>query len=187
MNPYWKIDIKGLENIDHKKTYVIVANHQSLADIIVIYQIRMYFKWVAKKELLKVPFIGGLLWLNNHILISRGDFGSIKEVYQKAAEWLKKGVSMLFFPEGTRSETDEMSEFQNGAFKLAIKEKKPVLPIYIGGTREAIPKGGWVFNTNVSGRIIVMPPIDTSAYQMADYARLRNLVRGQLQAAAIKR
>jgi 1-acyl-sn-glycerol-3-phosphate acyltransferase len=94
---------------------------------------------------------------------------------------------MLFFPEGTRSETDEMSEFQNGAFKLAIKEKKPVLPIYIGGTREAIPKGGWVFNTNVSGRIIVMPPIDTSAYQMADYARLRNLVRGQLQAAAIKR
>jgi 1-acyl-sn-glycerol-3-phosphate acyltransferase len=187
MNPYWKIDIKGMENIDHKKTYVIVANHQSLADIIVIYQIRMYFKWVAKKELLKVPFIGGLLWLNNHILISRGDFGSIKEVYQKAAEWLKKGVSMLFFPEGTRSETDEMSEFQNGAFKLAIKEKKPVLPIYIGGTREAIPKGGWVFNTNVSGRIIVMPPIDTSAYQMADYARLRNLVRGQLQAAAIKR
>ena len=187
MNPYWKIDIKGMENIDHKKTYVIVANHQSLADIIVIYQIRMYFKWVAKKELLKVPFIGGLLWLNNHILISRGDFGSIKEVYQKAAEWLKKGVSMLFFPEGTRSETDEMSEFQNGAFKLAIKEKKPVLPIYIGGTREAIPKGGWVFNTNVSGRIIVMPPIDTSAYQMADYARLRDLVRGQLQASAIKR
>jgi 1-acyl-sn-glycerol-3-phosphate acyltransferase len=93
---------------------------------------------------------------------------------------------MLFFPEGTRSATDEMSEFQNGAFKLAIKEKRPMLPIYIGGTREAIPKGGWIFKTRVSGYLVVMPPIDTSSYQSADYARLRDLVRGQLQAAAMR-
>ena len=61
LNPYWKISVKGLENIDPSRTYVIVANHQSLGDIVIIYQTHMYFKWVAKEELLKLPFIGGLL------------------------------------------------------------------------------------------------------------------------------
>jgi 1-acyl-sn-glycerol-3-phosphate acyltransferase len=183
LNPYWKLKVEGLENIDYNRTYVIVANHQSLADIIVVYKTRLYFKWVAKKELLKVPFIGGLLWVNDHVLLSRGELGSIKAVYRQAAGWLKNGVSMLFFPEGTRSSTDEMSEFQNGAFKLAIKEKKPVLPIFIGGTREAIPKGGRIFKTKVFGRLVVLPEIDTSLYGPADYAKLRDLTRERLQAA----
>ena len=181
LNPYWKLKIEGLENIDHSQTYVIVANHQSFADIIIIYKTHMYFKWVAKKELLKVPFIGGLLWVNNHILLSRGDFGSIKAVYRKAAGQLKKGVSMLFFPEGTRSGTDEMGEFQNGAFKLAIKEKKPILPVFIGGTREAIPKGGWIFKAKVKGSLIVLPPIDTSRCKVSDYEALRDRVRRKFQ------
>lgn len=184
LNPFWKVKVTGLENIDPKETYVMVANHQSLADIIIIYQTHAYFKWVAKRELLKVPFIGGLLWVNDHVLLSRGDFGSIKEVYRKAGEWLKKGVSMLFFPEGTRSGTDDMGEFQNGAFKLAIKEGKPVVPIYIGGTRDAIPKGGWIFKTKVSGRLTVLPPIDVSKYTMADFSVLRDLVRAKLKEAA---
>jgi 1-acyl-sn-glycerol-3-phosphate acyltransferase len=184
LNPFWTINIKGLENIDPHKTYVIVANHQSLADIVIIYQTHMYFKWVAKEELLKVPFIGGLLWVNKHILISRGDFGSVKEVYKKAAERLKEGTSMLFFPEGTRSGTDEMGEFQNGAFKLAIKEARPVLPIFIGGTREAIPKGGFIFKTKVAGRLVVLPPINTSNLKIADYAELRDRVRAELQRVA---
>jgi 1-acyl-sn-glycerol-3-phosphate acyltransferase len=182
LNPYWKLKVEGLENIDHNQTYVIVANHQSLADIILVYQTHMYFKWVAKKDLLKVPFIGGLLWVNDHVLLSRGEFGSIQIVDRQAAEWLRKGVSMLFFPEGTRSGTDEMNEFQNGAFKLAIREKKPILPIFLGGTREAIPKGGWIFKTKVAGRLVVLPSIDTSKYEMADYAALRDLVRAKLQA-----
>ena len=185
LNPFWKIDIVGLKNIDHDQVYVAVANHQSLADIVIIYQTHMYFKWVAKEELLKVPFIGGLLWVNNHILLSRGDFGSVKEVYRKAAEWVRAGTSMLFFPEGTRSSTDEMGEFQNGAFKLAIKEKKPILPIYIGGTREAIPKSGFIFNTKVQGKLVVFPPIDTSNLTIADYASLRDRVRDQLKSAAV--
>lgn len=184
LNPYWKIKIEGLENIDHNKTYVIVANHQSFADIIIMYQTHMYFKWVAKKSLLRLPFIGGLLWVNNHVLLSRGEFGSIKTVYRQAAGWLRRGVSMLFFPEGTRSDTDEMNEFQNGAFKLAIRESRPLLPVFIGGTREAIPKGGWIFKTRVSGALVVLPAIDTSKYKAGDYAALRDLVRGKFQALA---
>lgn len=184
MNPFWKLAVTGLENIDHNRTYVIVANHQSLADIIIIYQIHMYFKWVAKEELLKVPFVGGLLWVNDHVLVSREDLGSIKETFRKAAARLKSGVSMLFFPEGTRSDTDEMGEFKNGAFKLAIKEAKPILPVYIGGTREAIPKGGFVYKTKVSGRLVVLPPIETSDLKIADFERLKEEVRGKLQAVA---
>lgn len=183
LNPYWKLKVEGLENIDPLKTYVIAANHQSLADIIIIYQTHMYFKWVAKKELLKLPFIGGLLWVNDHILLSRDEHGSIKAVYRQAVEQLRSGTSMLFFPEGTRSGTDEMGSFKNGAFKLAIKEKKPILPVFIGGTREAIPKGGWIFKAKVSGSLVVLPPIDTSGYQAADYADLRDLTRDKLKNA----
>lgn len=184
LNPFWKLKVEGRENIDQKKTYVVVANHQSLADIIIIYQTHMYFKWVAKEELLKVPFIGGLLWVNDHVLVSREELGSIKEVYRKAAEWLKAGVSMLFFPEGTRSSTDEMGEFKNGAFKLAIKAGAPILPVYIGGTREAIPKGGFIFKTKVSGRLVVLPPIETSGLQIADFEDLKNRVREKLKKVA---
>ncbi len=184
MNPFWKLRVTGLENIDQSKTYVVVANHQSLADIIIIYQIHMYFKWVAKEELLKVPFIGGLLWVNDHVLVSREELSSIKEVYRKASDRLKSGVSMLFFPEGTRSDTDEMGEFKNGAFKLAIKEGKPVLPVYIGGTREAIPKGGFIFKAKVSGRLAILPAVETSGMSIADFENLKNLVRGKLQNVA---
>lgn len=184
LNPFWKLKVEGLENIDPLKTYVIVANHQSLADIIIIYQTRIYFKWVAKRELLKLPFIGGLLWVNDHVLLSREEMSSIKEVYRKAAEWLKEGVSMLFFPEGTRSGTDDMGEFKNGAFKLAIKEGKSILPVYIGGTREAIPKGGWIFKTKVSGRLVVLPPIDVSGFKTADFEALRDFTREKLKSVA---
>lgn len=181
LNPYWKVEVEGLENIDPGQAYVIVANHQSLADIVIIYRTRIYFKWVAKKELLKVPLIGWLLRLNNHVMLSRGEHGSIKSAYLQAAGWLKDGVSVLFFPEGTRSGTGQMNTFKNGAFKLAIQEGKKVLPVLISGTREAIPKGGWIFKTKVSGRITVLPSIDTSAYRSEDYAELRDFVRDRLQ------
>lgn len=88
INPGWKIYASGLENIDKKKTYVIVANHQSLADIIVLYQMKTQFKWVAKESLFKVPFLGWCLSLAKHIKIERGKFSSVKKVYRQAAEWL---------------------------------------------------------------------------------------------------
>jgi 1-acyl-sn-glycerol-3-phosphate acyltransferase len=182
-NPFWNVEVSGLENIDPKRTYVVTANHQSLADIVVIYKTRMQFKWVAKESLFKVPFIGWCLSLGRHIKLARGEFGSIKKIYREAATWLRKDMSVLFFPEGTRSLTDSMNEFQNGAFKLAIKEKKPVLPISIKGTREAIPKGSWIFNTSVYGVIKVLPPIETKDFSPGDFKQLRDLVYNKLKTA----
>lgn len=176
LNPYWRLRVEGLENIDHHKTYVVIANHQSMADIAVLYQTRMQFKWVSKKSLFNVPFIGWCLTLTKHIKLERGEFSSIKKVYREAAEWLRKDISVLFFPEGTRSDTGQMNVFQNGAFKLAIKEKRPILPIRIQGTREAIPKGSWVFNAKVLVTITVLPAVETGSLNPADFASLRDTV-----------
>ena len=175
LNPYWDIKVKGLENIDKQKTYVIVANHQSLADIVLLYKTHMQFKWVAKESLFKVPFVGWNLNLMKHIKLRRGDFTSIKNVYKKAAWWLRNDMSVLFFPEGTRSDSEKMGEFQNGAFKLAIKEKKPILPICVRGTRNAVPKGSWIFDAKASGSITVLPPIETQNMKVGDFVKIRKM------------
>ena len=176
LNPYFNIRVSGLENIDKKKTYVIVANHASLADIVMLYQIKTQFKWVAKESLFKVPFVGWCMGLAKHIKLERGEFSSIKKVYREAAVWLRSGMSVLFFPEGTRSETGRMGEFQNGAFKLAIKEKKPVLPVRLTGTRDAIPKGGWQFSTKIHCTLEVLAPVETSELGPGDFEKLKNEV-----------
>jgi 1-acyl-sn-glycerol-3-phosphate acyltransferase len=143
----------------------------------------MQFKWVAKESLFGVPFVGWNMSLAKHIKLRRGSFSSIKHVYREAALWLRDGMSVLFFPEGTRSETDQMRDFQNGAFKLAIKEGVPVLPVKIEGSGDAIPKGSWIFTTKVSGNLKVLPPIDTSVFRPAEFSRLRDLARSMLEAS----
>ncbi|TAM34215.1 1-acyl-sn-glycerol-3-phosphate acyltransferase [bacterium] len=185
LNPYWNLKVSGLENIDHKRTYVIISNHQSLADIAVLYQTKMQFKWVAKASLFKIPFIGWCLSLIKHIKLTRGDFASIKEIYHQASSWLRKDMSVLFFPEGTRSSTDRMNDFQNGAFKLAIKEKKPILPICLKGTRDTIPKGSWIFSSKVSAKLIVLPAVETDGYGPGDFALLRDTVRSRIETALL--
>ncbi|MBL7071590.1 MAG: 1-acyl-sn-glycerol-3-phosphate acyltransferase [Candidatus Omnitrophica bacterium] len=180
LNPFWRMSVRGLDNIDPRKTYVIVANHQSLADIIVIYNIRTQFKWVAKESTFGIPFIGTMLYIGKHIKLLRGDLGSIKQVYKEAKHWLNQDISVVFFPEGTRSETGSINEFQNGAFKLAIREKKPILPVAIKGTRNLIPKRSWVFNAKVAVSIEVFSPIETKDLHTADFTQLRDAARTKL-------
>ena len=93
-------------------------------------------------------------------------------------------MSVVFFPEGTRSDNQEMGTFQNGAFKLAIKERVPILPIRIEGTKDAIPKGSWRFTTKISCVIKVLSPIDTSGFLAHDFVRLRELARERLSNGA---
>jgi len=184
MNPFWHLSVKGLENIDPKKTYVVIANHESLADIIIVYKTRLQFKWMAKASLFKVPVLGWNLSLIKHIRVSRNDLGSIKKAYIEAGNWLKKGISVLFFPEGTRSLTGHIGDFKNGAFKLAIKEGKPILPIYLEGSREVIPRGSWVFKSDAYCKLKVLEPIETDGLEPNEYAKLRDRVRERLIAAS---
>ncbi|MFA5038628.1 MAG: lysophospholipid acyltransferase family protein [Candidatus Omnitrophota bacterium] len=181
LNPYWKLSVSGRDNIDKNRTYIIVANHQSLGDIVVAYQMKTQFKWVAKQVLFKIPFIGWSLSLTRHIKLERGDFGSIKKTYREASQWLRAGMSVFFFPEGTRSETEQIGDFRNGAFKLAIKEHVPILPVVFEGTGTAIPRGSWIFAVKTTAKLKILPPIETTAYQPADFAKLRDTVRAALE------
>ena len=181
LNPYWKVEIIGINNIDKKRPYIIIANHQSLADIVLAYQIKMQFKWVAKESLFKIPFVGWSMALAKHIKLQRGNLGSIKKIYRESSHWLRSGISILFFPEGTRSETTEMGDFRNGAFKLAIKERVPILPILFEGTGTAIPRGSWIFTTKTSAKLKIFPPIETTDYQPADFVKLKDLARSVLE------
>lgn len=180
LNPFWDVRVHGLENIDKKRTYVIVANHQSMADIGILYQTRMQFKWIAKESLFKVPFVGWCMYLAKHIKLMRGQHESIKQVYQEAATWLRNDMSVMFFPEGTRSEIGKILAFQNGAFKLAIQEKAAILPIAIKGTADAIPKGKWIFNSKANISITILPAIETSVFQPSDFERLRDIARAMI-------
>lgn len=180
LNPYWKLKVNGLEHADPKRTYVIVANHQSLADIVVLYQLRLQFKWVAKESLFSIPFLGWCLRLCRHISLKRKDHGSIRDVYREAIGYIRSGMSVLFFPEGTRSETDEMNPFQSGAFKLAISEKVPILPVAISGTKNAIPKGDWVMRSKVFCELTVLAPVETAYFQHSDFSKLSETVRSRI-------
>lgn len=144
LNPLWKIDIKGRENIKKKKTYVIISNHQSALDIVVLYALRTHFKWIAKRELFKVPIVGWNLRLNHHVPINRNNPKSALEMMQKAVNHLNQSSSILVFPEGTRSENGTIKRFKDGAFIIAKKAEVAILPVVINGTLETLPKSGMV-------------------------------------------
>lgn len=183
LNPYWNVEVSGLKNIDKTKTYVIVANHQSITDIILLYQTKMQFKWVANEHLFKLPVIGLNMLFAKHIKLRKGKIGSIKKAYQEAAEWLRRGMSIMLFPEGTRSNGYGLKEFQSGAFKLAIKEQVPILPISIKGTGSAIPRGSRLFTTKVSVTMKVLEPVDTAGSSQDDFEKIRDLVRSRIEAS----
>ena len=183
LNPYWNVEVDGLQNIDKTKTYIIVANHQSLTDIVLMYQTKMQFKWIANEGVFKVPFIGWSLKLAKHIKIRKGNLKSVRKAYRESLEWLRYGISVMIFPEGTRSNINKMGEFQSGAFKLALKERIPILPIAIKGADRIIPKGSWLFTTKATVRFRVLEPVDTAGVEAGDFENLRDLVRARIEAA----
>lgn len=182
LNPYWDVVVEGLENIDKDRTYVVVANHQSMADIVMLFQTRMQFKWIAKDSLFRVPFLGWCMSLAKHIRLNRTNLSSIRTAYREASNWIDNGISVMFFPEGTRSETGALGDFRNGAFKLAQKKKVAVLPIAIQGTGGAISKGKWVFNTSSTIRMTVLPALEPEDYQ-GDVRLLMDTARMVIQKA----
>jgi len=119
--PLWKIDIKDREKINHKKQYVIIANHQSQLDIFITALLFCHFKWVSKDEILKVPVIGWQMALNRYITIKRGYVNSIAKMMKDCETAINKGSSVLIFPEGTRSTDGKIKPFKPGAFILAEK------------------------------------------------------------------
>ncbi|NOX33852.1 MAG: 1-acyl-sn-glycerol-3-phosphate acyltransferase [Deltaproteobacteria bacterium] len=138
--PIWSVKITGRRKMDMKKNYVIVANHQSQLDVLVVYRLFFPFRWISKAEVFNLPFIGWNMTLNGHVKLKRGDKESIAQMMDQCKKFLKNNISIMMFPEGTRSKTGIVKPFKNGAFMLAKKMKKPILPLVINNTKDALPK-----------------------------------------------
>lgn len=184
LSPYWRIDIAGRERIADDGTYVMVANHQSFGDIFVLYSLRKQFKWVAKASVFMVPFLGWMMWMADYVPIRRGDVRSRQRMLELCLAHLRRGSSVLLFPEGTRSRDGEIREFRRGAFAIAAAAGVPVVPIVIEGTAHALPQGTWVFQHEgaIDIRVQVLEPVDPASVG-GDALALQELVRGRMIAA----
>jgi 1-acyl-sn-glycerol-3-phosphate acyltransferase len=166
INPFWSLRRKGLQNVDRKKAYVIVANHQSWADIVALFGTFVHFKWVSKKSVFNAPFLGWNMRLNGYVPIERGSEASREKCIDKCREWLAKGSSVLFFPEGTRStEENKMLPFKIGAFRLAVESGHDVLPIVIKGSINAIPKNSILLHRKARMIVEVLPPVSVDSFR----------------------
>jgi 1-acyl-sn-glycerol-3-phosphate acyltransferase len=171
-NPLWPVSIEGREKVDPRATYVMVANHLSLLDILVLFRLFTHFKWVSKIENFKIPCIGWNMRLNRYIPLKRGDRESIREMMAACEATLAEGNSIMMFPEGTRSKTGVLQPFKTGAFELALRTELPLLPIVVEGTSNALPKRGFVLRGHHPIKITVLDPIPPERFAGLDAKEL---------------
>lgn len=162
--PIWKIHIEGREKAVKGMTYVIISNHQSLLDILLINSLRYKFKWISKIENFNIPVIGWYLKMADYIIVDRQNEESKIEMLAKSYNFLKKGISIMIFPEGTRSLNNEIGFFKRGAFQLALQADVPILPVLIDGTGRILPKHGLIFSSGHHIRIRVLDPINPATF-----------------------
>jgi 1-acyl-sn-glycerol-3-phosphate acyltransferase len=176
--PPWRLRIEG--RFPGKGPFVVVANHQSMLDILLLSHLPREMKWVAKEELFKIPWIGWMLRMTGDIAVRRGDAESGGEALARAKGYLARGMSVVMFPEGTRSTKGKMLPFKSGAFRLAIEAGVPVLPVAVSGTAHGLPKGGpWVRPCRATARIL--EPVVVNGYRPEDAPKLRDAVRERIE------
>ncbi len=178
-NPWWKVKIEGLEKIDRNRTYIIVSNHQSVLDILVLYRLMIHFKWVSKIENFRVPVIGWNMRMNRYIKVKRGDKESVAKMMEACKMNLNSGSSVMIFPEGTRSPNGMIRNFKEGAFILAKETGKTLLPVILDGSGEALPKKGILLNKKQLIRVKILDEVsydqvhENSVKQLSDITHNR--------------
>ena len=172
-----KRTIDGLENIDKNKSYVMVLHHNSGVDIFAAYKIPLNFRWVSKREVFSVPFMGPLLTIHGDIPIERGNpTEAMAKVLSLGKLWLSRGASVAIFPEGTRSKTGEINRFKMGAFNLAKEAEVEILPVVMTGTNKMFRKG-WLMNWTNHVAIRVLKPIPVEQVVATDVKDMAQQVR----------
>ena len=163
-----KIEVHGLEKIDFNKSYVFAGNHQSHIDVVAVFSILpLTVRYIAKKELFRIPFFGWAMAAAGIIKVDRSNREKAIKSIERAGESIKNGVSVILFPEGTRSPDGEIHAFKKGAFVLAIKSGVPVVPISISGTRRILEKHSLSLNPGTV-KIVISEPIDSSKYNLEE-------------------
>lgn len=182
LNPLWKFRRSGLKVTDPRRPYVVVSNHESFADMFLISHLPWEMKWMSKEDFFKYPLVGWLMHMSGDIKLIRGSKQSIVSAMKGASDRLGKNVSVMIFPEGTRTLDGSLGEFKDGAFRLAIEHGVPILPLAVAGTREAMPKGDWRFGIT-SAEVRVLEPIETTGLTKDDIGDLRDRTRTVIAAA----
>lgn len=182
LNPLWKFSVTGTIPSDPRRPYMVVANHESFVDILLIAHLPFEMKWLSKSEFFRYPLIGWMMRMAGDIRLDRGDRKSKVRVLHEMQDRLTKQVSVMVFPEGTRSQSGELGDFYDGAFRIAIQAGVPILPLAVIGTRDALIKRDWRFGSS-HAEVRVLDPIPTEGLTRADTAALRDRARAAIAAA----
>ena len=184
--PQWRFRVEGRPPADiDRRPYVVVANHQSTADPWLLSSLPWDMRWIAKASLFRAPVIGWLMRLGGDLEVVRGQGASVKAMLAEARATLARGMSLMIFPEGTRSPDGELGRFKDGAFELAIASGAPILPVVVDGTHHCRPKGSWWFG-EADAVAKVLPPIATEGLTMADVPALREQVRATIASELVR-
>jgi 1-acyl-sn-glycerol-3-phosphate acyltransferase len=178
-----RVTVKGAEHAQRARSYVVVCNHQSQYDILLVYGfLDLDLKWVMKQELRKIPAVGIGCEKAGHIFIDRQNPRRARAAVSAALSRLGEGVGILFFAEGTRSRDGKLQAFKKGAFRVAIEQQLPVLPVTLLGTRDILPaKTLQLFPGH--GTMIIHPAIETSGMDGAQLEDLMNQTRSAIASA----
>lgn len=176
LNPLWRFRYSGKLPKDPRRPYVVVSNHESFADILLISHLPWEMKWLSKAELFRIPIMGWMMWLAGDIPVRRGFGPSAVEALERCRRALQNRVSVMIFPEGTRSRTSELLPFKDGAFRLAIEAGVPILPLAVSGTGTALRKHDWRFGRS-HAEVRVLDPVETTGLTFSDIPQLKARVR----------
>ena len=180
--PMWSVEIIGRNKMDMSKNYVIVCNHQSQLDILVAYRLFFPFRWVSKAEVFVLPFVGWNMVLNGHVRLKRGDKKSIQQMMARCEQLLRRNISIMMFPEGTRSKTGEVKNFKMGAFILAKITRTPILPMVINNTKDALPKHSLKLHGRHKMKIRILDEIPPGEFEDLPVEGIAELVRVKIRA-----
>jgi 1-acyl-sn-glycerol-3-phosphate acyltransferase len=185
LNPLWKFHTSGELPKNKRNPYVMVSNHESFVDMLLISHLKIEMKWLSKESILKIPLVGWMMKMSGDMSLVRGDRSSGAAALKVCETWLDRKMSVMIFPEGTRSLDGEIRAFKDGAFRLAITTGTPILPMAVHGTRTALRKHDWrMGDTNAEVR--VLEPISTEGMTEADIPELRERVRDLIVAEVAK-
>ena len=176
MNPAWRFRTSGVRIDDPRRPYIAVSNHESYADIFLISHLPWEMKWMSKQEIFNIPFMGWMMRMAGDIAVKRGEARSRAGALLEVRDRLKKRVSVMIMPEGTRSRTADLLPFRDGAFRVAIETGTPILPMAVAGTRHCMATGSFLFR-RANAEVRVLEPIETEGMTAQDIGTLRDQVR----------
>jgi 1-acyl-sn-glycerol-3-phosphate acyltransferase len=177
--PLAGVRVEGLNGPRSGEACIYVSNHQSMVDILAVFALDTPFRWVSKIENFYVPFLGWNMWLNGYVPLRRGHLPSIMKMVRTCHRRLAEGESLFVFPEGTRSSTGDLIRFYPGAFRLAVRNNVPIVPVVIDGTQDILPKGQ-LFIRPRPVLLRVLEPVHPESVG-CDHRRLLETVRSRMQ------